>query len=95
MGQFRQDPGLPHRMIFDIDPDEGLAFADVKQAALDIRDILEAIGLKSWPLLSGGKGVHVVVPFVPEADWARRSRASARTLPNSLPGPARRVSLPT
>ncbi|WP_095203531.1 DNA ligase D [Mesorhizobium carmichaelinearum] len=68
-GSLRQQPTLPHRMIFDIDPDEGLDFGDVKQAALDIRDILEALGLQSWPLLSGGKGVHVVVPLVPEADW--------------------------
>jgi bifunctional non-homologous end joining protein LigD len=68
-GSSRQQPNLPHRMIFDIDPDEGLGFADVKQAALDIRGILEALGLKSWPLLSGGKGVHVIVPLVPDADW--------------------------
>ncbi|MER9364982.1 DNA ligase D [Mesorhizobium sp. M0518] len=68
-GSLRQQPDLPHRMIFDIDPDEGLGFAAVKQAALDIRGILEALGLQSWPLLSGGKGVHVVVPLVPEADW--------------------------
>ncbi|TJW39216.1 MAG: DNA ligase D, partial [Mesorhizobium sp.] len=68
-GSLRQQPKLPHRMIFDIDPDEGLGFNDVKQAALDIRGVLEALGLQSWPLLSGGKGVHVVVPLVPEADW--------------------------
>ena len=48
---------------------EGLDFSHVKQAATDIRDILGAIGLQSWPLVSGGKGVHVVVPLVPEADW--------------------------
>ncbi|WP_245261347.1 DNA ligase D [Mesorhizobium sp. L103C131B0] len=68
-GSLRQQPDLPHRVIFDIDPDEGLGFTAVKQAALDIRGILEALGLQSWPLLSGGKGVHVVVPLVPEADW--------------------------
>ncbi len=68
-GSSCQEPNLPHRMIFDIDPDEGLGFTDVKQAALDIRGVLEALGLKSWPLLSGGKGVHVVVPLVPQADW--------------------------
>ncbi|RVA12743.1 DNA ligase D [Mesorhizobium sp. M7A.F.Ca.US.002.01.1.1] len=68
-GSLRQQPDLPHRMIFDIDPDESLGFNAVKQAALDIRGVLEALGLQSWPLLSGGKGVHVVVPLVPEADW--------------------------
>ncbi|WP_235935710.1 non-homologous end-joining DNA ligase [Devosia aurantiaca] len=68
-GSDRHAPDLPERMVFDIDPDEELSFAEVKQAAFDIRDILGAIGLKSWPLVSGGKGVHVVVPLVPEADW--------------------------
>lgn len=68
-GSDRHTPELPERMVFDIDPDEGLDFGHVKQAATDIRDILGAIGLQSWPLVSGGKGVHVVVPLVPEADW--------------------------
>ncbi|MER9332117.1 DNA ligase D [Mesorhizobium sp. M0587] len=68
-GSLRQQPSLPHRIIFDIDPDEGLGFGDVKQAALDIRGVLEALGLQSWPLLSGGKGVHVIVPLVPKANW--------------------------
>ncbi|MBO9589465.1 DNA ligase D [Devosia sp.] len=68
-GSDRHEPELPERMVFDIDPDEGLDFGDVKQAAKDIRDILGAVGLQSWPLLSGGKGIHVVVPLVPEADW--------------------------
>jgi bifunctional non-homologous end joining protein LigD len=68
-GSDRHRPDLPERMVFDIDPDEGLGFEHVKHAAIDIRDILGAIGLQSWPLVSGGKGVHVVVPLVPEADW--------------------------
>lgn len=68
-GSDRHEPDLPERMVFDIDPDEGLDFSDVNQAAKDIRDILGAVGLQSWPLLSGGKGIHVVVPLVPEANW--------------------------
>ena len=68
-GSTRLQPDLPERMVFDIDPDEGLSFADVKQAARDIRDVLGALGLKSWPLLSGGKGIHVVVPLEPQANW--------------------------
>lgn len=68
-GSDRHDPDLPDRMVFDIDPDEGLGFEHVKRAATDIRDQLGAIGLQSWPLVSGGKGVHVVVPLVPQADW--------------------------
>ena len=68
-GSDRHTPELPERMVFDIDPDEGLSFEHVKRAAFDIRDILGAIGLQSWPLVSGGKGVHVVVPLVPLANW--------------------------
>lgn len=68
-GSDRHEPDLPDRMVFDIDPDEGLSFIDVKNAAGDIRDILAVLGLQSWPLVSGGKGVHVVVPLLPEADW--------------------------
>jgi bifunctional non-homologous end joining protein LigD len=68
-GSTRQQPRQPERMVFDIDPDEGLGFEHVKHAATDIRDVLSTLGLQSWPLLSGGKGVHVVVPLVPRADW--------------------------
>ncbi len=53
----------PDRMIFDLDPDEAVPFAEVKKAARDIAAHLEEIGLKSWPMISGGKGVHVVVPL--------------------------------
>ena len=59
----------PDRMVFDLDPDEGLDFGDTKKAAEFLRDQLGEIGLASFPLLSGGKGVHVVVPLTPEAEW--------------------------
>ena len=59
----------PDRMVFDLDPDEKLDFADTKKAAEFVRDQLAEIGLASYPLLSGGKGVHVVVPLTPSAEW--------------------------
>ena len=59
----------PDRLIFDLDPDEGLGFADVKKAATDIRGQLADIGLVSFAMLSGGKGVHVVVPVDPGHGW--------------------------
>jgi DNA ligase D-like protein (predicted polymerase) len=59
----------PDRIAFDLDPGEGLGFEAVKAAAFTLRRVLDALGLRSWPLLSGGKGVHVVVPLEPEAEW--------------------------
>lgn len=59
----------PDRMIFDLDPDEGLNFADVKRAAQDIRARLADLGLVSFAMLSGGKGVHVIVPLTAGHEW--------------------------
>jgi bifunctional non-homologous end joining protein LigD len=59
----------PDRVVFDLDPDEDLPFADVAQAALDLRDRFKRMGLASWPMLTGGKGIHVVVPCTPARDW--------------------------
>ena len=59
----------PDRLIFDLDPDEGLDFGDTKKAAEYLKNQLAELGLVSFPMLSGGKGVHVVVPLTPEAEW--------------------------
>ena len=59
----------PDRLIFDLDPDEGLDFEDTKKAAEHLKNQLAELGLTSFPLLSGGKGVHVVVPLTPQAEW--------------------------
>ena len=56
-------PQMPDRMIFDLDPDEGMPFAKVRDAAALIRDVLAEVGLPSWPMVTGGKGVHVTVPL--------------------------------
>jgi bifunctional non-homologous end joining protein LigD len=60
---------LPDRMIFDLDPDEGLDFKECIRAAQDIRAHLSDIGLISFAMFSGGKGVHVVVPLKRGHDW--------------------------
>ncbi|KKB85681.1 hypothetical protein VW29_06340 [Devosia limi DSM 17137] len=59
----------PERVVFDIDPDEGLDFAKVRTAALDIGKELGAWGLESYPMITGGKGIHVIAPLLPTTEW--------------------------
>jgi bifunctional non-homologous end joining protein LigD len=57
------------RLVFDLDPDEGLGFEAVRSAAFHFRDILRQIGLETFPMVTGGKGVHVIAPLTPRAEW--------------------------
>jgi bifunctional non-homologous end joining protein LigD len=55
----------PDRIVFDLDPGEGLPWERVKEAALLVRTLLDELGLESWLKTSGGKGLHLVVPIAP------------------------------
>jgi bifunctional non-homologous end joining protein LigD len=68
-GSRRTSIEKPERLIFDIDPDVGLDFAAVKDAALDLRSELAGLGLESFAMVTGGKGVHVIVPIKPRLEW--------------------------
>jgi bifunctional non-homologous end joining protein LigD len=59
----------PDRLVIDLDPDPTLAFEAVKAAALQVRRSFEAVGLESFAMLTGGKGIHIVVPLEPAAEW--------------------------
>jgi bifunctional non-homologous end joining protein LigD len=59
----------PNQIVFDFDPDEGLQFKQVKEAAFELKKILDRLKLKSFIKTSGGKGLHVHVPIAPLYDW--------------------------
>lgn len=60
---------LPDRVIFDLDPGDGVTWPQIQQAATLVHTMLEALGLQCWLKTTGGKGLHVVVPLKPELDY--------------------------
>ncbi|MCY0914421.1 DNA ligase D [Massilia antarctica] len=59
----------PNRMVFDLDPGEGVDWADIQEAAQLMHAFLDELGLSSFLKTSGGKGLHVVVPLKGGLDW--------------------------
>lgn len=59
----------PDQVVFDLDPDEGLAEERVRSATLEVKKRLDELGLPSFVKASGGKGFHVLVPLKPKAQW--------------------------
>lgn len=57
--------GHPDRIVFDLDPGEGLPWERMKEAALLVRTLLDELDLQAWLKTSGGKGLHLVVPIAP------------------------------
>jgi bifunctional non-homologous end joining protein LigD len=61
--------GCPDRVIFDLDPGEGVSWQHMQEAALLVNGMLTELRLRSWLKTSGGKGLHIVVPLTPREDW--------------------------
>lgn len=77
------DVKRPDRLIFDLDPATDVTWDAVKSAARDVRDALKKLGLVSFLKTTGGKGLHVVVPFAPGPSWAE-AKAFARACADRL-----------
>lgn len=59
----------PDRVIFDLDPGDGVTWDEIGEAALMVRAVLEHLGLRPFLKTSGGKGLHLVVPIHPAYTW--------------------------
>ncbi len=91
----------PDRMIFDLDPGEGISWPQLLEATALTRKMLDMLGLESFVKTSGGKGLHVVVPLTPRLGYDEVKDFSqavvvhlARTLPSlfvAKSGPRNRV----
>jgi len=75
-----KDAAHPDRIVFDLDPGEGIAWQKMQQGAELMRSLLEQIGLKSFLKTSGGKGLHVVVPIAPKDEWDAVRELAKRTV---------------
>jgi bifunctional non-homologous end joining protein LigD len=87
-GSRTENLAQPDRLIFDLDPGEGVPWSATIAAALEVRSRLADLGLVSFVKTSGGKGLHVMVPIVPQAEWDAAkafTESIASTMAKDLP----------
>ena len=76
-GGLRKQLDKPDRIVFDLDPGEGIGWREIVEAAVHIKGELEALGLVPFVKTSGGKGIHVVVPVTPKLGWKPAFKAAS------------------
>jgi bifunctional non-homologous end joining protein LigD len=91
----------PDRLVFDLDPGEDVGWPQMQEGALLLRALLRELGLESWLKTTGGKGLHLFVPLVPQHGYETAKDFSeavvqhmARTIPQRFvakSGPRNRV----
>jgi bifunctional non-homologous end joining protein LigD len=69
-GALASDPDRADMLVFDLDPAPDVAWPRVAEAARLVRRLLRQVGLQSFLRVTGGKGLHVVVPLRPSCPWA-------------------------
>ena len=66
----------PDELRVDLDPGPGVGWGDVRQVALEVKALLEEVGLRGWPKTSGSRGMHVNVRIEPRWSFAEVRRAA-------------------
>jgi len=87
----RADPDHPDELRLDLDPQPDIPFAQVREVALAVREVLEEHRLRGFPKTSGSRGMHVFVRIPPERSFHEVRRAAlalAREVERRLPGRA-------
>lgn len=64
-----EDIEHPDLLVFDLDPAPEVVWQEVLRTARELRERLHGLGLTAFPRTTGGKGLHLVVPLSPQADW--------------------------
>ena len=71
----RSDVDSPDEMRLDLDPQPGLAFADVVAVAREVRAVLDELGWVGFPKTSGGRGIHIYIRITPDWSFVQVRRA--------------------
>ena len=78
----------PDELRIDLDPGPGVAWANVRRVALEVRGLLEEVGLRGWPKTSGSRGMHIYARLEPRWSFAEVRRAAlavSRAVERRLP----------